>query len=177
MLQLVPDSFAGLVTTGLYLHDCSLTSLVPDVLDPLNTTLRYLWLNGNELDRLDRRLLDSFSRLNHIRLGSNPLRCGCESVWLKRFYDRHAEAFRGAMAPSCLHPYRLRGRLFSELTLHDLRCQAPTFTALEAHFFDASGSPYVTGSRSNDDDHDEDAVRSAVSVGIGVRLRDRKSVV
>jgi len=168
-LQLVPDSFAGLVTTGLYLHDCSLTSLVPDVLDPLNTTLRYLWLNGNELDRLDRRLVDAFSRLNHIRLGSNPLRCGCESVWLKRFYDRHAEAFRGAMAPSCLHPYRLRGRLFSELTLHDLRCQAPTFTALEAHFFDASGSSSAIGSRN--DEEDEVAKPAAISIGSGVRLR------
>lgn len=162
-MQLVPDSFAGLVTTGLYLHDCSLTSLAADVLDPLNATLRYLWLNGNELDRLDRRLADSFSRLNHIRLGSNPLRCGCESVWLKRFYDRHSDAFRGAMAPSCLHPHRLRGRLFSELTLHDLRCQAPTFIALEAHFFDVrSSSP---GASSTPD------AAAAAAAPVGLRLR------
>ena len=27
-----------------------------DVLAPLNSTLRYLWLNGNQLERLDKKM-------------------------------------------------------------------------------------------------------------------------
>jgi hypothetical protein len=53
-IQLEPGSFEGLVTAGLYLHDCSIKSIRSDVLAPLNVTLRNLWLNGNELDRLDK---------------------------------------------------------------------------------------------------------------------------
>ena len=133
-LQLLPESFDGLVTTGLYLHDCSLVRLRPEVLSPLNSTLRYLWLNGNELDRIDQRLSGVFSALSHLRLGSNPLHCNCEVVWLKEFFERSGEIFKGAVAPSCLTPLRLRGKYFNELSLFDLRCQAPMFNNIETTF-------------------------------------------
>jgi len=77
-IQLVAESFEGLVTTGLYLHDCSLTKLQPEVLTPLNGSLKYLWLNGNELDGFDDRFHSLFSSMLHLRLGSNPLQCYCE---------------------------------------------------------------------------------------------------
>ena len=131
-IQLGPRSFDGeFATNGLYLHDCSLSWINPDVLTPLGTSLRFLWLNGNELEKLERRFLPYFLRLRHLRLGSNPLRCNCEAVWLKEFYDKNGEIFKGAVAPSCLAPKSLKGKYFTELSLFDLRCQAPQFKNID----------------------------------------------
>lgn len=133
-LVLRPGSFAGLATTGLYLHDCSLSRIQPEVLEPLNATMRYLWLNGNDLDRVDRNFGSIFSRLLHLRLGTNPLDCGCNAIWLKEFYDKHADTFKGSLPPSCLTPRHLKGKYFNELSLYDIRCRAPSFTTIDAHF-------------------------------------------
>lgn len=119
---------------GLYLHDCSLADISADLLAPLNTTLRYLWLNGNELQRLHAQLEDSFAPLHHLRLGSNPLRCDCGAAWLRSFFDHHVDAFRGALKPSCYRPARLRGRDLGDVDPADLRCRPPSFTALEVRF-------------------------------------------
>jgi len=140
-VSLVPGSFDGLVTTGLYLHDCSLTRLPADVLTPLNATLRYLWLNGNELAVVDVGLRPLFDSLSHLRLGSNPLHCNCETTWLKDAFDRSPDTFRGAAAPSCLTPARLRGRYFADLQRTDFRCQPPAFSDIETAFgADAGGA-------------------------------------
>jgi len=140
-VELVPGSFDGLVTTGLYLHDCSLSRLPADVLKPLNATLRYLWLNGNELTVVDVGLLPLFDSLSHLRLGSNPLHCNCEMTWLKDTFDRSPNTFRGAAAPSCLTPVRLRGRYFGDLQPTDFRCQPPAFSDIETAFgADAGGA-------------------------------------
>lgn len=56
-IQLEAGSFDGLITAGLYLHDCSLRRLRADVLAPLNMTLRNLWVNGNDIERVDRLVL------------------------------------------------------------------------------------------------------------------------
>jgi len=140
-IQLVPGSFNGLVTTGLYLHDCSLAQLPADVLTPLNATLRYLWLNGNELTVVDVGLRPLFNSLSHLRLGSNPLHCNCETTWLKETFDQSLDTFRGAAAPSCLTPARLRGRYFADLRPTDFRCQPPAFSDIETAFgTDAGGA-------------------------------------
>lgn len=140
-IQLVSESFDGLVTTGLYLHDCSLSRLPADVLTPLNATLRYLWLNGNELTVVDVGLRPLFDSLSHLRLGFNPLHCNCETAWLKDAFDESPETFRGAAAPSCLTPARLRGRYFSDIQRIDFRCQPPAFSDIETAFgSDAGGA-------------------------------------
>ena len=133
-IVLRPGSFVGLATTGLYLHDCSLTRIRPEVLEPLNATMRYLWLNGNDLERVDRNFRPIFSSLLHLRLGTNPLDCGCGAIWLKEFYDRQADTFKGSLPPSCLTPRHLKGKYFNELSLFDVRCRAPSFTTIDAHF-------------------------------------------
>jgi len=140
-IELVPGSFNELVTTGLYLHDCSLSRLPADVLTPLNATLRYLWLNGNELTVVDIGLRPLFDSLSHLRLGSNPLHCNCETMWLKETFDRSPDTFRGAAAPSCLTPARLRGRYFGDLQTTDFRCRPPAFSDIETAFgADAGGA-------------------------------------
>jgi len=140
-VELVAGSFDALVTTGLYLHDCSLSRLPADVLTPLNATLRYLWLNGNELTVVDAGLRPLFDSLSHLRLGSNPLHCNCETTWLKETFDRSPNTFRGAAAPSCLTPVRLRGRYFGDLQPTDFRCQPPAFSDIETAFgADAGGA-------------------------------------
>jgi len=53
-IQLEAGSFEGLITAGLYLHDCSLRRLRVEVLAPLNVTLRNLWVNGNDIERIGR---------------------------------------------------------------------------------------------------------------------------
>lgn len=122
-VRILADSFAGLATTGLYLHDCSLRNISPESVVRLNFTLRYLWLNGNELERLDPRLKQLFDVLLHLRLGTNPLRCNCWAVWLKLFFDESRDIFKGALPPTCLRPSSLKGRHFTNITVHDLRCQ------------------------------------------------------
>lgn len=131
-IEIKANSFKGLDANGLYLHDCSLKKIVVEVLSPLNSTLRYLWLNGNEMDRLDKKMLSLFNTLSHLRLGSNPLHCNCEIQWLKEFYDRSEETFKGAVAPSCLTPLRMKGKFFNELSQYDFKCQPPVFNNIDA---------------------------------------------
>ena len=132
-IRLLPGSFDGLVTSGLYLHDCQLQVLLPEILAPLNGTLVNLWLNGNRLKGIDRRLAPVFSQLSHLRLGANPLHCGCQALWLKQLYDRQGGAtFRGAEPPTCWTPSRLRTRHFDQLTSADLHCTAPSFGNIDA---------------------------------------------
>lgn len=131
-IRLYAHSFQGLVTTGLYLHECALSRLAVKVLAPLNMTLRSLWLDSNELERLDKKFLPVFASLSHLRLGSNPLHCNCEAVWLKEFYDKNGDLFKGATPPGCLTPAALKGSLFDELSLFDLRCQRPVFNNIDA---------------------------------------------
>ena len=138
-IQIRPSSFLGLETTGMYLHDCSLQRITVEVLAPLNNTLRYLWLNGNEMERVDRKLLPVFGTLSHLRLGSNPLHCNCEIQWLKEFYDHNEAIFKGAVPPSCLSPIRLKGKFFNALSQFDFRCQAPVFNNIDALFDSEAG--------------------------------------
>lgn len=133
-VRLSTDSFGGLTTTGLYLHDCSLTHLAPEVLSPLNGTLKNLWLSGNALDRPSRRLQSLFASLVHLRLGMNPLHCNCETGWLKELFDARDDLSQGSVAPSCASPQRLRGNSFSQLTAHDFRCLAPVFNNIDTQF-------------------------------------------
>ena len=138
-VQLNPKAFEGLVTTGLYLHECALSDLKIEVLLPLNSTLRYLWLNGNELEKVDKNLLPLFTSLSHLRMGSNPLHCNCEVLWLKEFYDTHAAIFEGASAPTCLTPQKLKSKQFNQLTLFEFRCQSPVFNNIDAVFNNLQG--------------------------------------
>lgn len=133
-IRLSTDSFAGLTTTGLYLHDCSLIHLSPDVLSPLNGTLRNLWLNGNGIERPSKRLHSMFASLAHLRLGTNPLHCNCETAWLKELFDSREELFQGSAAPSCYSPPRLKGKEFSLLTAHEFKCVAPVFNNIDTQF-------------------------------------------
>lgn len=134
-MRLLTSSFEGLATTGLYLHDCGMTSIAPEVLLPLNGSLGNLWLNGNQLERVDEKLRLLFSSLVHLRLASNPLRCSCEAIWLKEFFDANYDLFRGAEVPGCQTPARLRGRHFGQLSVGDFLCQSPVFSSVDALFF------------------------------------------
>jgi len=79
-----------------------------------------------------RSLTTIFTALQHLRLGSNPLHCGCEAVWLMELYERSGDVFKGASQPSCASPARLRGQHFNELSLSDFRCQVRT-TSSQVH--------------------------------------------
>lgn len=136
-LEILPDSFGGMTTVGLYLHDCHLAYLVPEAFVPLRAELRYLWLNGNQLERVDRGMLETFLGLQHLRLGSNPLLCNCDVIWLKELYDSNEEIFRGALSPTCLWPPKLKSKRFSELDVDSFRCRVPMFSRVEAFFNDS----------------------------------------
>jgi len=133
-LQLQSSSLSGLRVNGLYLHDCGLQDLQPDALRAANDTIRYLWLNGNELETLDRGFLPIFRTLSHLRLGTNPLHCNCQITWIKEFLDKNSDIFEGASPPSCLTPQRMRGRYFDDVALFDFQCQAPVFNNIDALF-------------------------------------------
>ena len=126
------NSFGNLASIGLYLNDCSLKHISVDVLTPLNHTLKKLWLNGNEIEKIDKSFLPLCETLNHIRLGGNPLHCNCEMVWLKGFYDRKPAIFTGAPPPSCYTPKAIETRYFNDLAFTDFKCQAPVFSNIDA---------------------------------------------
>lgn len=131
-LHLQMDSFDGLLTGGLYLNECHLSKINPDVFSPLNSSLRYLWLDDNHFVDLDPQFEGVFSKLSHLRLGSNPLRCDCETVWLKNLFDVRQEIFKGAKPPSCGTPKRLELIQFNELVSSDFQCTSPSFGDVEA---------------------------------------------
>ena len=124
-LELLPMSFAGLVTSSLYLHNCTIVRLQVEVLTPLNGTLIDFWLNDNQLKCVDQRLASILATIAHVRLGSNPLHCNCEVLWLKEYFDENNETFEGAEPPRCQSPARIKGKHFSELSLFDFDCQSP----------------------------------------------------
>ncbi|CAH1803259.1 unnamed protein product [Owenia fusiformis] len=133
-LRLHANTFAGLSTSGLYLHDCKLTSIAPEVLVPLNNTLKKLWIDENRIRTFDISLLSMFNRLSHIRLGANMLHCNCRLKWLKDFYDYHSTAFEGAMPPTCHSPARLNGKYFNTISEKDFICQQPVFNNVNVAF-------------------------------------------
>ena len=190
-IQLVPGSFDGLATSGLYLHDCALTDLPPHILFPLvappsdstktangdvtssNSVeaadvagLVNLWLNGNRLTRLDRRLADVFRHLSHLRLGGNPLHCNCEAKWLREeLYDSGGDGvqLRGADPPTCDTPSRLRGVAIGDLkSIDELMCRAPSFGNIDVQFDD-------------DDDETRASMGDLERRGLSGRLRCRAS--
>jgi len=65
---------------------------------------------------------------------------------LKEFFDKNSEIFKGAVFPSCLTPPRLKGRPFNELSLADIRCEAPMFNNIETAFGLSSGRLKCTAS-------------------------------
>ena len=133
-IQLRSRSFAEFRTNGLYLHDCSIRRLSLDVITPLNNTVKYVWLQGNEIERVEKKLRPFFSTLSHLRLGGNPLHCNCETQWLFDFYSSHEHIFEGAIKPSCLTPSRLKGHFFPNMTDADFRCKPPSFHNIDAQF-------------------------------------------
>lgn len=140
------DSFAGLSTTGLYLQECSLSRLSMDVFVHLNNTLKNLWLNGNELKRIDKKFLPMFNTFHHLRLASNPFHCNCEIKWLKQLYDTHESKFVGAAPPSCLTPTKWRNQMFNQIQLDSFSCQPPYFKNIDAVFKGTNGMLRCTSS-------------------------------
>lgn len=139
-IQLNAKSFTGLYTQGLYLHDCSLKTVNPQVFEPLKNSLENLWLNGNEIERLDKSMLDILRKLSFLQIGSNPLHCNCEMVWLKEFFDKNFTIFSSGKSdvdpimPSCRTPPRLKAKYFNAISLFDFRCQKPVFGNIDAIF-------------------------------------------
>lgn len=139
-IELNSKSFAGLHTQGLYLQDCSLKTINPQVFEPLKNSLEKLWVNGNEIDKLDKSMLEIIKKLSFLQIGSNPLHCNCEMMWLKEFFDKNFTIFSSgtsdvaAIMPSCRTPPRLRAKYFNAISLFDFRCQKPVFGNIDAIF-------------------------------------------
>lgn len=128
-IKLERDAFDGVAIGGLYLYDCALSGIEPETLDPLAGHLRKLWINSNALQRLDSRLMRTFSALAELRLALNPLRCDCDLAWLKELYDKNpGEVFRGSEVPQCATPSELSARVFGDLSLVDFRCPGTPYS-------------------------------------------------
>lgn len=130
-LNIQPKAFRDMQSNGLYLQECSLSQLQFEVFRPLNGTLKYLWLNGNALSRINKKFRSIFGTLSHLRIGTNPLHCNCESQWLKEFYDTKTHIFAGSEFPSCLTPSHLRNKHFNNISLSDFKCSPPTFKNID----------------------------------------------
>lgn len=131
-IRLRDDSFAGLVTSGLMLHQCSLSDLKLEAFKHLNNTLENLWLHQNEIKRIDEGFQSVFLTLSHIRLGANPFHCNCEIRWLRELYANNPEKFSEDAPPTCHTPAQWRSKTFSEVELQNFICQEPYFKNIDA---------------------------------------------
>lgn len=151
-LALVRTSFAGLSVSGLYLHDCGLTQLSADSLQPLVGELRTLWIQANRIQRLGPEMNSLVTSLAEFRVSLNPLHCDCELLWLKQLYDAYNSGdrphradwgrrltFTGDQPPTCATPEQLADRFIAELPASDFRCQLPIFSDVDAEFDGQSG--------------------------------------
>ncbi|ESO02117.1 hypothetical protein HELRODRAFT_161354 [Helobdella robusta] len=130
-LHIHATSFTGLSTLGLYLHNCSIQNVHADAFLPLEKPLRFLWLNDNKITSLPNDLEHTFSSLEHIRLASNPLRCNCNLMWLKMFFDQNVHLFNGATFPTCMFPTALKHTAFDNVLSSKFICTPPTFGNIE----------------------------------------------
>ena len=138
-LRMQQNTFAGLKTTGLYLNQCDLRSVNLSVLQPLNGSLMKLWLDDNELTKLDKNLASLFKTLSHLRLGLNPWHCNCRLAWLKEFYDTNPSIFSGAVAPSCNTPAPLGNKFYNSIDKDEFVCQPPSFKDIDVRFDSTTG--------------------------------------
>ncbi|KAK0070377.1 leucine-rich repeat and fibronectin type-III domain-containing protein 5 [Biomphalaria pfeifferi] len=152
-IQLSLGAFAGMTTQGLYMHNCGLKRLFVDLMTPLNSSLKTLWLHENHFEAFSEKWLYFFRRLAHIRLGKNAFHCNCQIKWLYTFYKNSKNSiFAGAEQPECGSPRLVQGKYFDEITEEDFRCELPTFQNVDAIFdtkmgkltCQASGDPAPT---------------------------------
>ncbi|KAL3864032.1 hypothetical protein ACJMK2_005744 [Sinanodonta woodiana] len=145
-------AFVGLTLQGLYMHSCGLRNMGLTVFQPLNGTLKSLWLHQNDFTSFSKEWLYFFGTLSHIRLGGNPIHCNCEMSWLINFFNRTRRTFEGGEPPSCKSPRHLQGRSFEHVTDQDIRCDLPVFKNVDVIFESykgvltcmASGDPVPT---------------------------------
>ena len=89
-------------------------------------TLRYLDISFNQFNQLP-NLAAIMPRLRLVKAKSNPLRCSCENIWLKRLDDRNAFDPSGLPAV-CASSGPFSG--WKDLTSHSLTtyCLSTTFS-------------------------------------------------
>ncbi|KAH9505087.1 hypothetical protein Btru_059488 [Bulinus truncatus] len=134
-IQLSLGAFSGLTTQGLYMHNCGLKRIFVDLMTPLNSSLKTLWLHGNNIEAFNDKWLYFFRKLAHIRLGGNAFHCNCQIKWLHSFYTNYKNSiFAGADQPECVSPRLVKDKHFDELTEEDFRCELPTFQSVDAIF-------------------------------------------
>ena len=141
-IQLSNNAFGGLRTTGLYIHECAISSLAIEVFKPLNGTLKALWIDKNKIETFGTEWLYLFRKLSHVRLGNNPFHCNCELKWLYDFYNRdhdNQNKIPSKEEPSCRSPPNMRGKDFSALTEYDFTCQLPVFKNVDLIFEESVG--------------------------------------
>lgn len=137
-LVLVPGSFADLqLTSGLYLHDCNMTSLL--VTSPAFLSMpRTLWLQNNALRSLDAAWRPLVETLIDFRLDSNPLHCDCRVGWLYQVaVERRAGPSyhrRRWSLPDCASPPEFVNRSITDLDRSELaaECRRPQFLDIQA---------------------------------------------
>lgn len=141
-IQLSTNAFGGLRTTGLYIHECAISSLAIEVFKPLNGTLKALWIDKNKIETFGTEWLYLFRKLSHVRLGNNPFHCNCELKWLFDFYNNdqnNQNKIPSKEEPSCRSPPNLRGKDFGALTEDDFTCQLPVFKNVDLIFEESVG--------------------------------------
>lgn len=142
-IMLPPSGFTQMSTGIIDLKNCRLTEISPAFLEPLVSSLRKLFINGNRIKRFSPELLSAFSGLESIRIQENPLVCDCQSRWLKLFYDQNTDKIRqpsdgSQTEPRCSEPLSLIGSFFNMLSSMDFLCDKPSLDS-EITFSDDKG--------------------------------------
>ena len=135
-IKLPDTAFRGMSTEVLNLAKCDLTDPKPAIFRPLLSNLRKIFLEENKIERFDPAMLDIFSSIESAKIYGNPLRCDCESKWLKEFYDLNTDTNKlrdpnkgTQQEPRCATPSYVAGQFFNRLSVADFSCDKPTLHA------------------------------------------------
>jgi Leucine-rich repeat (LRR) protein len=110
-----------------------LSQLPPGVFDPVSSSLKELWLNGNRLTTVPSDIFATLTTTKLIRLEDNPWHCTCQLEQLRAtavnkikilnsLTNRTGYQYDRRVAPLCASPEALKGGSLFDVIRKPLRC-------------------------------------------------------
>ena len=118
IMQIPPLTFSKLTQLAtLDLSENSITALSQKSMHGPQSSLTTINLNSNGLETIPECAFFGFTTLNHINLNSNPLKCDCDAVWLRRWIDiKYPGIKKYVLGWQCASPEALKDQKVYDVT-------------------------------------------------------------